>query len=573
MQLNLVPMLALVLLNVLVVVYVLARRGTSRASLFLLLNGLSLILWAVGQSLYDRSAESERWLLAMPYVAALIVPANLLYFALVQPFPLRGPWRKNTIAIVVFGPCIVLPLFEDYSLQTALLFNYSYRGSDLLLQGIITRGAALYCALALLAALAVLAVRYAASVGPDQSTYKHLIASIIGPLLFGGFFWAASRSGGPYVTPSPSLLFALMAQIGLVVMLRQEDVRNPRLLSRVAFYACAILAAFVMVSLMVQFYDYIAGAIVLESMTGWLLLGSTLLMILLARLSHAERAFDRLLFSRASEYRRIVRETREELRDARERIRKAERLSVVGELAARMAHEIKNPLGPIKGYTQMMRERLGGTEPFIHREAFLRHLDIIAEEVETIDRRLRQFLQTARPPDIVLEPTSVNSLLERCSRLMRLEAAALGLGGELEPVRVETDLHRDLPTIQGDAERLEEAFFNVARNALDAAVTNQWGSVRMRTRSQVGDVGQRGVLVSIEDTGPGFPSVGRELLFEPFRTSKKEGTGLGLAIARSAIEAHGGTITLGDREGGGASVKIWLPVLASPNPGALLPRV
>ncbi|MCC5874920.1 MAG: hypothetical protein JJU11_01750, partial [Candidatus Sumerlaeia bacterium] len=171
-----------------------------------------------------------------------------------------------------------------------------------------------------------------------------------------------------------------MAQAGLVAVLRQEELQRRRLLTRAAYYLTAVLVAVLLVLLLIEFYTFHGGKVVLDRTVGWLMFMASLLLLVLARLKPVESILDRLVFERAREYRQLVSETRKELREARERLRRAERMSVIGELSARVAHEIKNPLGPIKGYTQMMREKLMEPGDFPHREKFLQYLEVIAEE-------------------------------------------------------------------------------------------------------------------------------------------------------------------------------------------------
>src|SRR5690606_13262076 len=135
--------------------------------------------------------------------------------------------------------------------------------------------------------------------------------------------------------------------------------------------------------------------------------------------------FDRLLVRQAREYRELVRAAQTELYQTRGRLRQPERLSVVGEMAARIAPESKHPLGPIKGYAQMMPETPGTCEGSPQRENFTRHLSIIAQEVENIDRKVRMLLGMARQSDLVLAPVNLNDIADRAAMLLRLEAEAL----------------------------------------------------------------------------------------------------------------------------------------------------
>ncbi|MEO8377775.1 MAG: ATP-binding protein, partial [Candidatus Sumerlaeota bacterium] len=453
-----------------------------------------------------------------------------------------------------------------------MLFDYGFWSDSIPLEDPARRAAMLYTMSLLLTAVVVLGIRYYTSSGPEKNTSKHLIAAIIGPVLFAGSFWISSRQTGPSYILSPSIVLAFISQLGLIAVLRQEEIQNPRLLSRIVFYGALVLASFLLINLVSELYVYVQGRIVMDNTVTWMLIGAILVFFLIARLSLAERTFDELMFHRAAEYRRLIEETRMELRDARERLLRSEKLSAVGELAARVAHEIKNPLGPIKGYTQMMRDKLEADTEFRHRDEFLHHLEVIAEEVENIDRRVRQFLNASRQPQLMIETTNVNRIVDRCGRILNLEIAATGeLPTGYTPVAVRVQLDENAKDLEADSGKIEEAIFNLARNALDAVNNESGGYIRMKTARQFRD-GEEGILVTVQDSGPGFPADGIDQLFEPFYSRKSGGTGLGLAIVKSAIEAHGGTIELGNRKEGGGEALVWLPYHRVLNPGALLPK-
>ncbi|CAN5189547.1 hypothetical protein BH09SUM1_BH09SUM1_06900 [soil metagenome] len=574
MQLSLIPSLSVILINICLVGYVLRLSDRAQSGTFLLLNGISLILWSGGQAVYRAVGETTPFTLALPYFAAMLVPANYLYYALSRPRPIRGAFPAPLVAFLVFFPCLLMTAIEDYTGGVALLFDYSYRVDQIALDSITTRASLIYSALCLFAAVTVLAVRYSTTTGPEQNVSKHLIATIAGPIFFAAFFWAGSESGSVPVIPSPSLIFELMAQAGLIVVLRQEEITNPRVLSRTIYAVTAILIAFLLVNLLSEFYSLVGGWIVLDRTVGWLLIGAILLLLLLSRLVRVERVFDRMLFARAAEYRKLVEETRHELRDARQRLRRAERMSAVGELAARVAHEIKNPLGPIKGYTQIMREKLQGENNFVHRDAFLRHLAVISEEVENIDRRVRQFLDSSRQQQIVVEQVALNKIVERCARIIELEietSRELTPGSQSTAVRLHLD--DKVASIKGDGDRLEEAIFNIARNAVEAIGQKGGGSVHISTSAQNSPTGEAGAMITVEDTGRGMSEESSDQLFIPFFTDKEGGTGLGLTIVKGIVEAHGGTIEIGPRHEGGTRATLWIPMIAHENPGALLPKV
>ncbi len=576
MLVSLIPPLSIVLLNLVICAYVVREGAHVRSGFFLIMNALSLIIWSGGQMLYRALDREVEWVLSLPYLAALIVPGNFLYYVLTRPKPFHPVWSGSWGPFLIFLPVVLLTLEEIRSGGFADLFDYSLAAPSYDLQTNSHRVAALYCALTLAATLGVLTIRYYNGSGPSRNLAKHLIAAVAGPLIFAGFFWATMPGMPAPVLPSPSLVFALMAQVGLIVALRQEELRSPRAVSSALYYAAIVLVAFLFVGLLAEFYFLAQGHIILQSTFFWIMAVLVVAAVFFTRMTWMERRFEQLVFARAAEYRRLVEETRSELSQSRERLRKAERLSAIGELAARMAHEIKNPLGPIKGYTQMMREKVERDSDFPNREAFLRHLEVIAEEVETIDGRLRQFLASARQPRLEQEPADVNRIADRCAKLLEMEIQAAREIAPGEPeIDIRVHLQPDLPDITGDAARLEEAIFNLARNALDSVqdARIEGGYIRLETRTADSVVGKAGVEVLVRDNGNGLPPVEPRQLFEPFYSSKESGTGLGLAIVKGSVEAHGGEVTLENHPDGGAEARIWLPLEAAPNPEALQSRV
>ncbi|MBK8015004.1 MAG: hypothetical protein IPK13_27105 [Deltaproteobacteria bacterium] len=240
----------------------------------------------------------------------------------------------------------------------------------------------------------------------------------------------------------------------------------------------------------------------------------------------------------------------------RRRVAAVERLAITGELAARVAHEIKNPLAPIKGYAQMLQAKLESVAP-ADRPLFEKGLGIIRCEVEDIDSRIRSLLKTARPSsDQARKPTfDVNRVLR--------ESIALLEGLPLAPEMV-TSFERELPAVVGDADGIRSALVNVLANAIDATLemgVDQRGRVELTSLFEPSGRLLEGpvVVIEVKDQGVGLADLEPDQLFRVFYTTKTEGTGLGLAIARTAIEGAGGAIDLRAREDRrGAVVRIEL---------------
>jgi len=306
-------------------------------------------------------------------------------------------------------------------------------------------------------------------------------------------------------------------------------------------------------------YESISGTVLLTPTINVTIAITMILVLVAGSLPPVQAVFDRLMFSRAWEYRQLVREAQSELNETRQRLRQAERLSVIGEMAARIAHEIKNPLGPIKGYTQMMREKLDRMEDFPERESFLRKLSIISEEVESIDGRVRHLLDLARKPAVRMKEEDINKIVNRAATLLRLEAETLQ-GDRLvreELVFVEEDLAPALPHVVCSRPLIEEALFNICRNAFEAIGGR--GRIRLKTRTRTNSNGTEGVEMVVEDDGHGISEEALRHLYEPFYTEKHGGTGLGLSIVKGHIETHQGTLQIRRVERRGTRVTIWLP--------------
>jgi signal transduction histidine kinase len=211
----------------------------------------------------------------------------------------------------------------------------------------------------------------------------------------------------------------------------------------------------------------------------------------------------------------------------------AERLRTFGEVARRVAHEMKNPLTPIRlAVLQMQRSGAPGLEE---------PLEVIAAESQRLEAMAREFAQLGRLPETHATPVDLRELLEEM-----LPAAV--------PPSMTYEFHCTEASIVVDAQydALRRAFSNVLRNAVEAC--NGSGSVAVSLRRDADAIN-----IAIADSGPGIPEGKRDLIFQPYFTDKRDGTGLGLAIVRQTIEQHQGTITVADTPGGGATFLVRLP--------------
>ena len=233
------------------------------------------------------------------------------------------------------------------------------------------------------------------------------------------------------------------------------------------------------------------------------------------------------------------------------------RLAWLDSLAAGMAHEIRNPLGGIRGATQLLRRAPG---PEDHDEL----TQLIIQEADRIDALVERLMRLTRPRDLRRTRVQVNRLVHDEVALVRARH-----GGD--PVDWQLDLDPSLPPVEGDPARLREAIGNLVRNASEAAEH----AVQVRTRIDPGgrlaaDGFDRGVTIRVDviDDGPGVPADRVARLFDPFATTKPEGTGLGLFVTRLAVEDHSGLLDVDPRPGQGARFTVVLSERLPPTPEA-----
>ncbi|MEO1483775.1 MAG: ATP-binding protein [Myxococcota bacterium] len=239
---------------------------------------------------------------------------------------------------------------------------------------------------------------------------------------------------------------------------------------------------------------------------------------------------------------------------AYEKRRERDRLVALGEMAAGMAHEIRNPLGAIKGAAQMIE----GAELDEESNDFLA---VILEEVDRLNGVLSQFLEYARPYKGNPAPTNVNDVVTATMRILSVEVLPEG-------VQLQLDLAHDLPKVEVDPEQLKQVLLNTALNAVQVmagggAVTFSTGVTHSAGADDdsVPALENAQVYLRVRDSGPGIPREDLTRIFVPFFTTKPNGTGLGLAISQRIIENAGGRIDVASRVGEGTTVTIRLPAL------------
>ncbi len=229
----------------------------------------------------------------------------------------------------------------------------------------------------------------------------------------------------------------------------------------------------------------------------------------------------------------------------------AQRDAAWGEVARRLAHEIKNPLTPIQLSAERMRRKYLSNMAEADAQVLDRATHTIVQQVEAMKEMVNAFSEYARAPDMDMSSLNLNQLIQEVADLYRSQ--------EETSVAIGLELSDRIPDIYADAGRIRQILHNLIRNAIEAIDADTDGHIRIRT--QLGSVaGVTMASVVVSDNGPGFKSERVEQVFDPYVTSKPKGTGLGLAIVKKLVEEHAGTIEAANGEFGGAEITLNLPV-------------
>lgn len=237
--------------------------------------------------------------------------------------------------------------------------------------------------------------------------------------------------------------------------------------------------------------------------------------------------------------------THHELVKSRETLLQAEKLALVGKLAAGMAHSIRNPFTSVK-------MRLFSLGRSIHlNETQQDDFDVISHEIRHIDTIVQNFLEFSRPPKLKMQRVSPSAVVDMAIQLMKHRLASY-------EVDVDVNRKKALPEIEIDPEQLKEVLVNLMVNACEAM--KKGGHILILEESVLDRTREKVVLIRISDNGPGIAADILEKVLQPFFTTREEGTGLGLSIASRIIEEHGGHLDVQSVEGQGAEFIITLPV-------------
>jgi len=248
-------------------------------------------------------------------------------------------------------------------------------------------------------------------------------------------------------------------------------------------------------------------------------------------------------------------------RSLREEVSERERQESYGHIASGIAHEVKNPLGGIRGAAELLATQ-------VEDERSQKHARLIVGEVDRISNLVDELMVFARGDRLELEPVNIHRLLDALLDLLELESG-------YQEIRIERHFDPSLPEIQADPARLQQVFLNLARNALQA-MEKTGGTLTLTTRMTLEHrlVGPDGrprptIEISFADCGPGIPESLHHRLATPFFTTRRQGTGLGLSVSRHWIRRHGGRLRIDSVEGKGTRVHVDLPL--SPAETARLP--
>jgi signal transduction histidine kinase len=223
-----------------------------------------------------------------------------------------------------------------------------------------------------------------------------------------------------------------------------------------------------------------------------------------------------------------------------EQLRRSEKLSTLGEMAAVLAHEIRNPLGSIRGTAEILRDDYRPGDP---KHEFI---EIQIKETERLNHVVEDFLRMARQQPLDLRDCSIREELETIVTLVAKDAQDRGVS-----LRLEQNVEQAV--IRGDGEKLRQGFLNIVINALQA--TPSGGSVSISLNKV-----ESGFVINFRDSGPGISPENLQRIFEPFYTTKSDGTGLGLAVTRKIIDGHAGTMDIKSEVGRGTTVSVRLPL-------------
>ncbi len=245
-----------------------------------------------------------------------------------------------------------------------------------------------------------------------------------------------------------------------------------------------------------------------------------------------------------------------EVKELRERMEMKERIAVLGEMSAGIAHELRNPMGVISGYSEYLVKRLKGDA------ALNEAAESIRAEIRTMDEIIREFMNFSQPTELNITEVDINGTIEE---------AIKALPSISEKVFFSYTKNEALPLIEGDSVLLRQAFLNIIKNALEAMPDGGALTVKTelaetgRSGSESGLPPGRYIKAQVSDTGEGIEEKAMKKIFMPFFTTKAKGTGLGLALVQKILVYHGGRVSVKSSKGKGTVFTVFMPVKPEKN--------
>ncbi|MCX7015614.1 MAG: hypothetical protein NTW86_24185, partial [Candidatus Sumerlaeota bacterium] len=450
------PAAMVFLVNLIICAYALARPQPENTRVFQLVMGAALLCWSGGVLLYWM-LEGNAAVFILSAVANMLVPANYLAFALAYPTPVRWVERHRFPLVLLYFPALILVCLTNYSLLAEWHATYGF--CTALWERNVWTAIPLYVlsTVYLGAAAGLFQRRMRQAKDPhERDLLRYFLYSFLGVLVFAAATSLVAWPSRGDLYPSFSMFMALIGQLGLFWMIRCLHEQAPENLSRAVFLPLLALVIVFVILLIDKILEAVLGgpSFTALQLSLLMLVSVSVSLILVLFREELQDAFDSLFFQRAYRYRGEMRKIQAELTEARERLYRAQRMAIVGEVAASVAHEIKNPLGPIKGYTQMMMRTLEEMPPSEHTERFARSLRIIEEEVDNINERVRQLLEFSRSQNLECQLCRIDAIVQRAADLAQADASN---GRSLEVI---PDFESQLPALRADPARLHEAFFN-----------------------------------------------------------------------------------------------------------------
>lgn len=234
----------------------------------------------------------------------------------------------------------------------------------------------------------------------------------------------------------------------------------------------------------------------------------------------------------------------------RNHFQRLEQLAALGMVASGMAHELRNPLGAIRGLTELIGENLPPDDQKMI------YINEVLNQVDRLNRLMEEILFFSRGSCIGAEEVEINPMLDQSITLVQYAFPH-------KEVKVSRDYQVGLPTVMADGERLSRAFINLITNAFDAAPDGGWVNINTMARGS-GEFDQGMIIINISDFGAGISPADIGRIFAPFYTTKKNGTGLGLTLSLNIIKSCGGNIEVYSQPGKGTTFEVTLPAKATP---------